>query len=208
MHIRFRLRVGVPILASVAAVVVVVALSSLTALAYTLGSGSGGSAPATVAPGSSFPFAAKFIQSNGQPFPAGVAVTFSQSSGPSAAVQTRRDGVVLMAHVQGKVLHAVCMATFNPVTANTDATGSASTSVTLPSGCAGTFVLAATASDGSTITTSVTAGGSAGAAPRGLPNTSADPPAPAPWLPIAGGLLVLALIGSGTWLRMRARRES
>jgi hypothetical protein len=208
MHIRFRFRVGVPIVASVAAVVVAVALSSLTALAYSIGSGSGGSAPANPAPGVPFAFKATFVQSSGAPYPAGTAISFSQTGGPTGALPARRDGMVLMARVQSKVLHASCAASFSPPTANTDASGAVSTSVTLP--CAGQYTLAATASDGNSVSSTVNSGGgSAGAAPSGgLPNTSADPPAPAPWLPIAGGLLVLTMIGSGIWLRTRARRES
>jgi hypothetical protein len=100
------------------------------------------------------------------------------------------------------LMAAVCLASFNPATTNTDATGSASTSVTLPPACPGAYVLTAIASDGSTLSSTVNEP-AAKAGAGGLPNTSAPRPVPAPWPVIAGAALVLALVGSGLWLRVR-----
>ncbi len=133
-------------------------LAAAPALAYTVGSGSFGSAPGSVAAGQPFTFTATFKQPNGAPFPAGVPVTFTQVSGPSG-----------------------CVASFNPVNTLTDANGTASTTVVLPTGCPGAFVLAATAEGSGSVTVTVVETG-------GFPNTSGEPAArhSTPWWVIGG----------------------
>jgi len=149
-----------------------VAMSSIAAapaLAYTVGTGSFGTAPSSVASGQPFTFTATFKQPNGAPFPAGVAVTFTQVSGPSG-----------------------CAASFNPLNTVTDANGIASTTVVLPTGCPGAYVLGATAAGGGSVTVTVVETG-------GFPNTSGEPAVlhATPWWMIggvAGGVLGLGAL--------------
>ena len=157
--------------------------SATPALAYVVGSGSSATAPVTVGGGVPFTFTAAFVSSDGTPFPAGVAVTFSQSSGPTAA--------------------APCAATFDPTQTTTDASGDATTTVTLPTGCPGQYVLLATAAGGGTVSFTVTEAG-------GYPNTTAAAPRTLgrpggePTIMLASALL-LVLAGLLT-VRLRRRR--
>jgi Bacterial Ig-like domain (group 1) len=154
------------------------ALFAVPAAAYTLGPGSGASTSASsVAGGQSFTFTATFTDATGAPI-SGVGVTFSQQSGPSG-----------------------CTATFSPATSTTNASGQASTTVTLPAGCPGSFVLAATLNGGGTVTATVTE-----VAP-GFPNTSASRDAIPMWAIgsiLAGGLLVLVAVFGLTGPRREA----
>jgi hypothetical protein len=157
---------------------------AMPALAYDVGPGSSGSAPGSAPPGQPFPFTVNFKQPNGSAFPAGVPVTFSLGSGPAG-----------------------CTVTFNPPSTVTDASGSATTSVTLPAGCCpGTFVIVATAEGGGTVTSTVSETGCAG-----FPNTSASLPSH-PGIPfwtiaVGAGLLLVLVVGSGTAF-MRIRRSA
>ena len=174
-------------------------LLASSALAYTVGSGSSGSAPTSAAGGSPFTFTATFIQPDGTPFPAGLTVTFSQSSGPSAAAPA----VTLFSTA---ALLQVGTATFNPTTSTTNSAGAASTTVTLPAGFPGQYVLAATVAGGGTVTATVTEAG-------GFPNTTASShqTAGVAW-PVAAGttvlLLVLAALGIGLWRVRRPGQRS
>jgi hypothetical protein len=120
--------------------------------------------PASAAAGQPFTATARFVQPGGSPFPLAVAVIFSQETAPAGS----------------------CDVTFDPQFASTDATGSASTQVTLSAGCPGNFVLLATAAGAGSVTTTITETG-------GFPNTSADPPGgPAwPWAPAPAVIGVL-----------------
>src|SRR2546430_9988051 len=126
-------------------------LTGCPAFAYTVGGGSTGGGPASAPGATPFTFSAKFLDSNGNPI-VGTMVTFSMSAGPAGTG---------------------CQPTFNPPTAVTDATGTAATTVTLPSGCPGQFVLQAALAGGGTVTLSVVETG-------GFPNTSPPPPRPIP----------------------------
>jgi hypothetical protein len=190
-------------------------------LAYTVGSGSSGAAPAVVGGGVSFTFTATFLQPSaaaptavalsqpsgtraaeslsvgsskppapsaaapavlfaGTPVPAGVTVTFSTASGPARA-------------------------TFSPLSTTTNSAGQASTTVTLPAGFPGQYVLAATLAGGGSVTLTVVEAG-------GFPNTVADlvrhPVAPL-W-PVAAGfgaILLFAGLGFGV-MRFRQTRRT
>jgi hypothetical protein len=130
--------------------------------------------PASAAAGQPFTATARFVQPNGSAFPLAVAVIFSQEASPAGS----------------------CAVTFDPQFASTDASGSATTQVTLSAGCAGNFVLVATAAGAGSVTATITETG-------GFPNTSADPPGrPArPWEPAAA--LVGLLLGAAALERLR-----
>ena len=112
------------------------------ALAYTVGPGSTGNGPSAASCGQSFTFSGTFLQPDGTPFPAGIPVAFYESGGPGAV-------------------------SFSPSGTATSATGTFGTSVTLPSGCAGQFVICATPAGGTSLCVTVT-----GVA-AGFPNTAA-----------------------------------
>jgi hypothetical protein len=177
------------------------------ALAYTVGPASTASGPAAVAGGVPFTFTAHFVQPDATPEPPGLTVTFSELSGPGTAalpattltIAGRRQVITLAA--------ATCQASFNLVTTVDDATGTATSLVTLPLGCPGQFVLAATLSGpgvtgSNVITLTVVETG-------GFPNTTADRPGAMPWW-LIGCLVALALamlvgasrlwsLGRGRW---------
>jgi hypothetical protein len=153
-----------------------VALSSLVqampASAYiaTQACSTGTVSQATAAAGQPITFTATFKGgTNCGQVDAAQVVTFSQQSGPTG-----------------------CTATLSPTTATTDANGQASTTITLPPNCPGTFVFAA-GEGGVTVTVTVRESG-------GFPASTTDPSTPAPswpiWLILAG--VVAALAGSGT----------
>jgi hypothetical protein len=193
-------------------------------LAYTVGSGSSGAAPAVVGGGVSFTFLATFLQASaaaptavalsqpsgtrvadslslrssrpnapraasaavpavllaGTPVPAGVTVTFSTASGPGHA-------------------------TFSPLTTTTNSSGQASTTVTLPAGYPGQYVLEATLAGGGSVTLTIVEAG-------GFPNTVADlvrhPVAPL-WPVVAGsGAILLVAVLGFTLLRRRQTRRT
>jgi hypothetical protein len=113
-----------------------------SALAYTVGPGSSGNAPGGASCGQAFTFSGTFVQPDGTAFPAGVPVGFSESSGPGAV-------------------------SFSSGGTATSASGTFSTVVTLPSSCAGQFVICATPAGGASLCVTVT-----GVA-VGFPNTAA-----------------------------------
>jgi hypothetical protein len=168
-------------------------------LAYTVGGGSTATAPTGVSGGTPFTFLATFLDPSGAPY-VGVTVTFSLSSGPSAALPQRPAAPLAARQVElMRVLLAVpCVPTFDPPTAITNAQGQASTQVTLPTGCPGQFVLAATIPGGTPITFTVVETG-------GFPNTSAGQlwHLPLAWWQLVAGIAVLVVVGSGLWLARR-----
>lgn len=91
--------------------------------------------------------------------------------------------------------------TFSPVSAALDATSSASTTVTIPSACAGQSVtITATGPQGQTVSATVTVAG-------GFPNTTAvQQSVPVGWAVIAVGLLLL--LGGTFGLARRTRSSS
>ena len=96
---------------------------------------------------------------------------------------------------------STCQATFNPVTTTTDSSGRAASTVTLPSGCPGQYVLAATLTGGGSVTFTVVEVG-------GFPNTTADPALGVPsWLLVAGALVLCAMAVAGVrlWSTPRGR---
>ncbi len=164
--------------------------------AYNVGSGSSGTGPTGVAAGTPFTFVATFLQPDGTPVPAGVGVTFSQQNGPGTAALPARQ-LRINGQWQGVALAAsTCQATFNPVTTVTDSSGRAATTVTLPSGCPGQYVLAATLAGGGTITFTVVETG-------GFPNTTADPARGLSWRVVAGSVLLLIALAAGA-VRIRS----
>ena len=173
-----------------------------SAFAYGVGNSCTGSAPFQVAGGQPFTFSVPCRLSNGQPVPAGTQITFSQSSGPTASVRHTSNDLQLGAAVQPAPNAATtCLASFNPVVASTNSSGTASTTVTLPTGCPGSYVLTATASTGGSTTVTVVEVG-------GFPNTSANAATPrgvTAWLAIAVGaaLLGMAISAGVSLLRMR-----
>ena len=123
-------RFSVPLVLSiVVATVTGIGLSATRAFAYDIGPSSSESAPSIVTPGVPFPVTARFIQSNGVP-DSGLEVDWSSSSF-TAAAPARNDGLVLMAHVSGRVLLRLCTVTFDPPTSITNAAGVATTSASL-----------------------------------------------------------------------------
>ncbi|MGI8608522.1 MAG: Ig-like domain-containing protein [Candidatus Dormibacteria bacterium] len=151
---------------------------SVPALAYgpTQGNSTGSVSAGSTGPGGTVTFTGTFQDANGQGV-AGATVTFSQQSGPGT-----------------------CKASFSPVTATTDSSGKASTTVTLPAGCAGQYVLAA-ATAGATVTATVSETG-------GFPATSADVPGapagnPLPVLALVLGLALVAIGGGAFALKRR-----
>jgi hypothetical protein len=99
--------------------------SAQTAMAYSVGPGSSGSAPGSASCGQAFTFSGTLVQPDGTPFPAGVPISFSESSGPGSV-------------------------SFSPSGTATDGTGSFSTIVRLPSSCSGQFVICAIPEGGGT----------------------------------------------------------
>ena len=171
-----------------------------SAFAYTVGGGSSGTGPTGVAPGTPFTFTAQFLQPNGTPVPAGVGVTFSEQSGPTAAAAAPARLMMIGGRSQRISLAAsTCVPTFNPVSTVTDSTGSASTSVTLPTGCPGQFVLAATLAGGGTVTFSVAETG-------GFPNTTVDRAHALPWWLLVAGAAVLVVLAVGGGARLWSAR--
>jgi hypothetical protein len=160
--------------AVLAAVVVAVLAATPTAAANIVGGASSLAMPASAAAGQPFTATARFVQPGGSPFPLAVAVIFSEDASPAGS----------------------CAATFDPQFASTDATGSASTQVTLSAGCPGNFVLLATAAGAGSVTTTITETG-------GFPNTSADPPGgPAwPWAPAPA--VIGVLLGAAALVLLR-----
>lgn len=184
-----------------------VMLTPASALAYTVGTGSTASGPTAIAGGVPFTFTVRFVQPDGTPEPAGLGVTFSEVSGPTTASVAP---AVLRIHGgdQAVTLAATtCVVTFNPVSTVTDANGTASTIVTLPPGCPGLFVLAATltgpgVTGSATLTFSIVELG-------GFPNTTGDPSGrPSWWQDVlvvalvavaAAGAARLWSVGRGRW---------
>jgi hypothetical protein len=171
------------------------------AFAYSVGSGSTATGPTGIAANTPFTFLATFVQPDGTPVPAGQTVTFSQQSGPGTAAVPpsllRIDG-----QWQRIVLaQSTCQAAFNPAATTTDSGGRAATTVTLPGGCPGLFVLAATLSGGGTVTFTVVETG-------GFPNTTTDPSqSQSWWLLVAGAvaLCAIAVLGVRMWSTLRGR---
>jgi Bacterial Ig-like domain (group 1) len=131
--------------------------------------------PASGVAGATITFTATFKDNNGAPV-VGAAVTFSQQAGP-----------------------ANCTVTFSPTTGTTDANGQVSTQVTLPQGCPGSYVLAASTA-GATVTATVTESGGFAATSAEQPNGSRLPTVT---LVILLGIGLIALAGAG--LRRRTR---
>ena len=118
--------------AAVVSLVVLAALAAAqTALAYTVGPGSSGSAPGSASCGQAFTFSGTLVQPDGTPFPADVPVAFSETSGPGGV-------------------------SFGSAGTATSSSGTFSTTVNLPSSCAGQFVICATPSGGTPICVTVT----------------------------------------------------
>jgi hypothetical protein len=118
--------------ATVVSLVVFAALAAAqTAMAYTVGPGSSGSTPGSASCGQAFTFSGTLVQPDGTPFPAGVPVSFSESSGPGAV-------------------------SFGTSGTATDGTGSFSTTVRLPSSCSGQFVICAIPAGGTPVCVTVT----------------------------------------------------
>jgi hypothetical protein len=118
--------------ATVVSLVFVAALAAAqSAMAYTVGPGSSGNAPGSASCGQAFTFSGTLVQPDGTPFPAGVPVSFSESSGPGAV-------------------------SFGTSGTATDGTGSFSTAVTLPSSCSGQFVICAIPAGGTPVCVTVT----------------------------------------------------
>lgn len=135
--------------------------ASIPAFAYVSQGTSGATvSPSSCSPGGTSTFTATFKDANSAGI-AGASVTFSQQSGPANS-----------------------QVTFSSTTGTTDANGVASTTVTLPTVCAGNFVLAAS-TQGVTVTASITGSG-------GFPATSADLPSNG----TAAWALVLAVLGA------------
>jgi hypothetical protein len=112
-----------PVRAAAVAGLVVVALAASALPALGDPTGSSLVVPGSVAAGHQFSVQAQFVQARGVSLPAGVPVLFLQTSGPASD----------------------CQARFDPQFTITDATGTATVEGTLPPGCPGPFVLAATA---------------------------------------------------------------
>lgn len=204
-----------------------VAVPALAGVAYVVGGASSCTAPAVEPGGAPFTMTCSFVQPSGAPFPAGVAVTFSETSGPTASastgpatadLSTGTSSVHLVAAVQ-----TTCQATFNPVTTATNSSGAVRTTVVLPPGCPGPYVLTATAAGSGSVSVTVTessaasaqAGSSASNQAGAFPNTTALPPGtsgPA-WVGpalISGGsaAILIALVALMVWRQRRSRREA
>jgi hypothetical protein len=157
-------------------------LAAPTAFAYSVGPGSSGNAPGSAACGQAITFSGTFVQPDGTPFPAGVPVGFSESSGPAAV-------------------------SFNPSGTATNSAGAFATTITLPSNCAGQFVICATPSGGTSLCVTIT-----GVA-VGFPNTAAGllPQGSRDLLPVAVGsalLLVAAALAIVVGIRVTAARKA
>ena len=146
-------------------------------LAYTPTAGHRGTGPSTAPGGQPFTFTV-------EGFTPGTTITFLQASGPAG-----------------------CAAAFNPTTTVAGATGTAATTVTLPTGCCpGTFVLVGVAPDGSNAQITVGVAGCVG-----FPNTSASAGAQngiPVWATALAGLLLLTLVLGSTAILMRSRQRS
>jgi hypothetical protein len=129
----------------------------------------------SAAPGASKNCTSTFKDANGNAI-AGANVTFAQQSGPAG-----------------------CTVTFSPTSATTNASGQATTSITLPKGCPGQYVLTATA-NGQVLSVTVTETG-------GFPVTTGEPTATSP--PIALVLMALGIafiVAASSVLVLRRRR--
>jgi hypothetical protein len=148
---------------------------AIPALAYSVGSGSSGSAPAVVAGGTPFTVTFTFLQSGSGALPAvpmsadtRVVESLPAASSSVAALPSRPftatpivgQGVTFSSSGPGK-------ATFNPPSGTTNSAGQVSTTVTLPPGVPGQYVLTATLASGGTVSVTVVESG-------GFPNTAAD----------------------------------
>lgn len=198
-------------------------LFAVPALAYVVGAGSSATAPAVVTPGVPFTFAVIFVQSDGTPFPAGVAVVFAIGGVTASTHSGSSDGVRLLAAVKTT---QTCTATFDPANTSTNASGAASTQVTVSSGCAGetvTLSASATGTSSGTVSTTVTVAGAASAATGSgaeagsgaFPNTTTLPPSGTPqepWLAATvfggGAALLIALVGFMAWRQRRSQHEA
>jgi hypothetical protein len=169
--------------ATVVSLVFVAALAAApTAMAYTVGPGSSGNTPGSASCGQAFTFSGSLVQPDGTPFPAGVPVSFSESSGPGAV-------------------------SFGASGTATDGTGSFSTTVTLPSSCSGQFVICAIPSGGTPVCVTVT--GVVLGFPNTV--TALVPQHPRELLPIAIGsalLLAAAALAALVGARMLTDRKA
>ncbi len=170
---------------------------ALPAAAYVVGHDCTGDAPSAASSGQGFTFSATCDTSTGQTLPAGTPITFSQTSGPTAALTATRE----MAGIAYRLMATTCVATFNPPSTVVDANGHASTTITLPPNCPGQYVLTATASTGATVSVTVSEAG-------GFPNTAADQNAPRGAALGTAALAALVLVGAGAFgaVMVRARR--
>lgn len=151
------------VLIGLSAAVMALAMTASSALAYTTGPGTGGTAPPpTTNPNGTATTTGNFTfkDANGNPI-AGLTVTFKTNAGNSSCVS------------------------FNPPTAVTNSAGVATTTVTFT--CGGTFTLAALGAGGETATLTVSTGS---AFPN---TSATPAPSPAlPIAGIALGLLLIA----------------
>jgi hypothetical protein len=179
-------------------------VTATTVMAYIAGPASFIRAPASAGPNQPFAATAFFIQPDGTPFPAGIQITFFQSSGPSGTAALPQRSVTALANgrlEKFSLAASTCAANFSPVSLPTDSAGSATTTVTLPGGCPGQFVICAREPGGTQTCTTVLETG-------GFPNTvAALTPTPVRnvgW-PIAISLvgLIGLVIGSRLILRRR-----
>jgi len=155
------------------------------ALAYTASSQANSTASTSVSStsaGTPLTFTGHFEDASGNPVGSGAPISFSQQSGPSG-----------------------CSATFAPTSTTTNANGDASTQVTLPANCPGTYVLAATDADPATVTASVR---ETGGFPASTGNGSAAPARsgsmPSSTLLVFGGAICLLAIGGAGLARRRS----
>jgi len=132
------------LLASGASLMALASVFPALAASPTSGNSNGSVGATSVAPGGSTTFTATFKDNNGSGV-AGASVTFSQQSGPNG-----------------------CTATFSPSSGTTNSSGTVTTTVTLPAGCSGSYVLAAS-TQGATVTSTVAESG-------GFPATSTEGP--------------------------------
>jgi hypothetical protein len=133
-------------------------------------------------------------------------VSFSQDSGPqSTASLPRTGGLAITFHAffipEDASAASFCTATMNPTSGRTDANGNITTMITLPPNCPGQYGFSAT--DGQlTVSTTIREIG-------GFPNTTSNPPSPAPGSPLLPlGLAGLGLLVAGTGLYSLRRRRT
>jgi len=158
--------------------------------AYTVGSGSTANGPTGEPSGAPFPFVATFVQPDGSPVPAGIRVTFSEIGGPGLAALEPAPMLIGGRWQRVALAASACWATFSPATTVTNSGGRAVSTVVLPGGCPGQFVLEAMLSSGGIVTLTVVEIG-------GFPNTTADPAHATPWFLIAAGAVVLSVLAAG-----------